>query len=76
MNLMEKVDLISDEFQSTFCVVSPQILSNLLTESDIEALASIIFKHVGEAKVVFKRTYQLSSKLNEKDIWLIYIHPI
>jgi hypothetical protein len=49
------VELISDDFQSTFFLSSPTTLSNMMGPSDFDEVASIIKKHCN-CDVTFTKT--------------------
>lgn len=76
MILQNFTDAISDEFNSTFMLVNPNTLANLLYESDLAEVESIIKKYLGDVHVMFHRTYQLGKGSLDKDIWLIHVVSI
>ena len=73
MNLKEHIDAISDEFQSTFSLINDSTLANLLYEKELGTVEELIKKHIGDSKISFHRTFQLSQEEDGYDIWLIKI---
>lgn len=67
----EKVELISDDFQSIFSVAAINILVNMMGSSDKENLTNIIKKHLGNVSVQFHKTGQLGEK--DYDIYAIIV---
>lgn len=62
MTLMDCVDKISDDFQSTFMYVSEHQLVNMLRgDHEFDEVRSIIRKYLGEVRVEFLKTGQVSS---------------
>lgn len=50
MLTQEIVDKISDEFGSTFTLVSPKSMANMLFSKELPKLKSIVKKHVPQVK--------------------------
>lgn len=47
------VELISDDFQSTFTVISDNVLMNMCGPGDFEIITKIIQNYIPEAKLSF-----------------------
>lgn len=63
------VDLISDDFQSTFTVVNANTLANMLGfKGDFENLTKIINKYLPGATVKFTKTNRIK---DDYDIYLV-----
>ena len=63
------VELISDDFQSTFSVVDENTLANMMGfEHDFESLIKIIHKYIPDCEVKFTKTNQFDDKY---DIYLV-----
>lgn len=59
--LSDCVNMISDEFQSTFTFVNENQLVNMLRgEHEFDEVSSIIKKHLGNVHVSFKKLNKLS----------------
>lgn len=71
----ENLSAISNDFKSTFSLVDGNTITNLLLEDEKLEVESIIKKHIKDVRVEFVRTFQMSKKPNEKDIWIIRIQP-
>lgn len=71
-NLATYVEEISDDFQSTFMVLSDNVLSNMLgMPGDFEELEKIVRKYIPDAELSFTKTNQLD---DEYDIYLIELN--
>lgn len=56
-NLSTYVEVISDDFQSTFTVINDNTLANMMgMPGDFETLTNIIVKYVPDAKLKFVKT--------------------
>ncbi len=63
------VELISDDFQSTFTVVADNLLTNMMGfPGDFENLTNIIQNYIPGAELKFKKTGQFD---DEYDIYMI-----
>lgn len=73
MNILkDNLDNISDDFQSTFTMVSENQLINMLQgEKDFPEVTLIIKKYLGNVEVEFKK---LNKMPGEHDAYLITIH--
>jgi hypothetical protein len=72
MTFLDRVEAISDEFQSTFSVC-PEGLANCLFESDLPAVETLVRKHFGAATVTFKRVQSLGA--NGYGIYVVGFTP-
>jgi hypothetical protein len=71
MNIANFVEQISDDFQSTFTVVGPNKLANMLgMPGDFEALTLIIQKYIPDANVKFTKSNQMPG---EYDIYIVEV---
>lgn len=69
--LIEKLDLISNDFGSTFSLYGDSALANILNEEDIPVVEGIIKKHLGSVRTKFTNTNQLKDSQSGRDIWII-----
>lgn len=68
-NLSTYVEVISDDFQSTFSVVDENTLANMMGfDGDFKKLTKIIHNYIPDARVEFKKTNQMASTY---DIYLV-----
>lgn len=68
----DQVELISDDFQSTFTLVKTNTLANMLQgKHEFDEVTSIIQKHCGPVKVNFTKTNDLGP--GEYDIYIMEI---
>lgn len=67
----ELKELISDDFESTFTILSPNRMANMLGPDDFDNLKTIIEKHCGPCHVDFTKTNDLGS--DPYDIYFIDI---
>lgn len=57
MNLSTYVEQISDDFQSTFTVVSPNVLANMMGfKNDFDKLTQIVRDYIPNAELEFNKT--------------------
>lgn len=70
------LNAISNDFNSTFGLIDGNTITNLLLEDEKSEVESIIKKHIKDVRVEFVRTFQMSKKQNEKDIWIIQIQSV
>ena len=63
MTLEQRVDALSDEFQSTFTVLkhTPTILANMMSPHEVEGVEALIRKHLGWDRVWSVATGQLKN---------------
>lgn len=72
-SLKDNLDNISNDFQSTFTLVSENQLVNMLHgETDFPEVSSIIKKYLGKVDVEFKK---LNKMPGDYDVYLISILP-
>jgi hypothetical protein len=60
--LKDFVEQISDDFQSTFKVVSDNVLMNLMLDTDIMEVTEIINKYIPDSDLRFTRLGEIGGK--------------
>ena len=55
----EQLDKISDDFQSTFTILKPNLIANMFSADEIPRVSEIIKKHLGDVFLDFCKTGQL-----------------
>jgi hypothetical protein len=73
MTLEYYADLISDDFQSTFFVLGPNKLQNMLGmfKNDFENLEEIVRKYIPQAKLKYTRLHWFSESDGPYDCYMI-----
>lgn len=51
----DKLEALSDEFQSTFTRYRPGVLGNMFHEKEIPTVEALVKKHLGATKVMFEK---------------------
>jgi hypothetical protein len=75
MDLRSKIDIVSDEFGSTFSYINEQSLANMLTIEDLPVAEAILKRHLGSGLTFkFQKTNQLPENSSGRDIWVITIN--
>lgn len=69
--LVDYIENISDDFQSTFTLVNENTLANMMDETETETVENIIKTYMGDnVNVTFTKTNQLG-KDESYDIYLV-----
>lgn len=71
----EILNSISDNFSSTFTLIDPRTITNLLSGDDRLIIEQLMKKNIKNINVEFLKTGQLSNHPKIKDIWIIKLHP-
>ena len=73
MKLKDALNAISNDFGSTFSLISDHALANILSDSDLPEVEEILVRHLGPVEVRFEKTGQMSKEHSDQDIWIIKI---